>query len=98
MWRQGSEVVIIETDAAVRRTWTYNGQAPTDISGRGGTLFDPALQWVADAREPFDAVIYLTDGVAPKPTVDPRCRLLWVVPDGNAPAALEGQRVVQIPV
>jgi len=96
MWRQGSEVVIVEADATVQQTWTYRGQRPSSVKGRGGTQFDPALEWVRDARDPFDALIYLTDGHAEAPTVRPRCPVLWVLSPGGTDYALEGQRVVRI--
>lgn len=96
MWRQGSEVVIVEADAAVQQTWPYCGQRPTSVNGRGGTQFDPALEWVRDARDPFDALIYLTDGHAEAPTVRPRCPVLWVLSPDGTDYALEGQRVVRI--
>ncbi len=94
IWRSGAEVTVVESDLAVRRHWTYAGEAPVAIGGRGGTRFDPALEWIAAASRPFDGAIYLTDGLARPPRVDPGCPLLWVVPAGADPPALAGQRVV----
>lgn len=80
VWRAGAEVVIIESDTAVGRVYKYNGRVPDKISGRGGTNFDGAFQWMRDHRGlPFDGCLYLTDGEAPAPTVKPPCKLLWVV-------------------
>lgn len=97
MWRQGSEITVIEADAAVQNVWEYAGDGPPQVvAGRGGTAFDPALQWVADAQHPYDAAIYLTDGYAPSPAVRPRCKMLWVLPENGSDEALEGHRVVRI--
>ena len=46
----------------------------------------------------YDGCIYLTDGEAPKPTVKPPCKLLWVItPDGRMGDQLAYGRAVQIP-
>ncbi len=96
IWRQGSQVTVVEADNIVRTSWPYRGVAPEQFAGRGGTKFDPALQWVADAAPRFDAVIYFTDGKAQAPTVNPGCKILWVLPDDGKSDALEGHRVVRL--
>ena len=97
IWRQGSEVFIIEADQVVQNTWAYSGQEPpSSIGGRGGTSFDPALNYVANATQPFDAAIYLTDGHAATPTVLPRCKVLWVLSENGSDSALGGHKTVQI--
>lgn len=96
IWRQGSHVTVIEADNAVRSSWEYRGESPSSTKGRGGTQFDPALAWIADAAPPFDAAIYFTDGQAPAPTVRPRCGVLWVLPDNADDRTLVGQRTVRL--
>ncbi len=96
IWRQGSEVVVIEADNRVRTTWEFRGDIPAKTKGRGGTHFDPALQWVVDAHPPFDAALYFTDGLADAPTVKPSCNVLWVLPPDGQDNALKGQRVVRL--
>ncbi len=84
MWRQGAEVVVVECDAAVQRVFDYRGRPPDKVGGRGGTSFDPAFKWLNEHRRaaPWDGCVYLTDGVAPEPTVRPACKLLWVLVGG----------------
>ena len=80
IWKTGAEVIVIESDTSVGKVYKYNGRLPERISGRGGTNFDGAFQWMRDNRGlPFDGCLYLTDGEAPAPTVKPPCKLLWVV-------------------
>ena len=102
MYSIGCEVHVLQADASPSLYFKYTGTKP--LSGRGGTSFDPALQWINDARngvsipvmngdsEPVeeeitlrvDGAIYLTDGCASKPTVQPYCKTLWVLtPNGN---------------
>ena len=96
IWRQGSQVTIVEADNLVRKTWEFRGLTPGRLKGRGGTKFDPALQWVADANPKFDAAIYFTDGKAQAPTVRPGCKMLWVLPDDGRADVLDGHRVVKL--
>ncbi len=96
IWRQGSQVTIIEADSAVRETWEYRGSAPPKARGRGGTAFDPALRWIAEAVPPFDAALYFTDGKAAMPTVRPSCEVLWVLSADSDDRALHGQRIVTL--
>lgn len=83
IWRQGSEVTVIECDQMVQRVTDYAGKTPTTIAGGGGTSFNPVFQWLRDQSRQFDGLVYLTDGHAPAPTVRPREKVLWVLtPDG----------------
>jgi predicted metal-dependent peptidase len=77
-WKAGAAVHIVECDAAVQRDYPYAGRPPKDISGGGGTEFEPVFLWM-QKQKPFDGVLYLTDGCGPPPITRPRCKLLWVI-------------------
>jgi predicted metal-dependent peptidase len=85
IYRNGAEVFIIECDAAVGNAYPYKKNAPIKITGGGGTNYDPAFEYINKNKKlQIDACVYLTDGYAPKPTIKPRCKLLYVItPDGN---------------
>ena len=96
MWKNGAEITVIECDAAVQRTYPYRGELPKGVAGRGGTVFNPAFQYLRDEsrRQIFDGCIYLTDGYAETPTIKPPCKLLWVItPDGTDENVAFGQAV-----
>lgn len=78
LWRRGVELVVVECDDRVRRTYPYRGQPPTTAAGGGNTNFDPALIWCNQA-ERLDGVVYFTDGQADPPCIASRRPLLWVV-------------------
>jgi predicted metal-dependent peptidase len=82
--RTGTDVMVIECDSEVKRTYPYRGVLPAVVEGGGGTDFTPAFQWLKEeSRQRFDGCIYLTDGYADAPKVKPPCRLLWVIsPNG----------------
>lgn len=80
MARAGAEITLIESDCKVHKVAPYRRNEMPSFKGGGGTDFDPVMQWLHDNRhERFGGCIYLTDGCAPKPTVDPRCPVLWVI-------------------
>ncbi|MBI5513425.1 MAG: hypothetical protein HY909_06620 [Deltaproteobacteria bacterium] len=98
LWRQGADVTVLEADAAVQHVWTYAGRLPSKVGGRGGTDFNPAFQWLQDERRKgvWDGCIYLTDGVAPTPSVRPPCKLLWVLTRDGKGEHLPWGRVVKL--
>ena len=99
MYRQGAEIEVIECDAEVQRTYNYKGQLPTEVSGRGGTVFDPVFAFLRSNRlTHYDGCIYLTDGYAEEPSIRPPCPLLWVItPDGNVGDHLQFGRIIKLP-
>lgn len=56
-------------------------ELPAHVVGRGGTSFDPgllgAVQWAADNGVELDAIVYITDGVAPTPVVTVDVPVIW---------------------
>jgi predicted metal-dependent peptidase len=78
--RAGAEITLIECDCKVHTVNPYKRGKMPQFKGGGGTDFDPVMQWLRDnRRQAFGGCIYLTDGFAPKPTIDPQCPLLWVI-------------------
>lgn len=59
------------------------------VCGRGGTSFQPVIDYVHEHYE-YDGLIILTDGQAPPPQVPPSlCPLLWVCQDQTSYQASE---------
>lgn len=98
MHKQGAEITVIECDAEVQRTYNYKGKFPTEVAGRGGTVFDPVFSFLRSNRlTHYDGCIYLTDGYADEPTIRPPCPLLWVITaDGNAGDHLRFGRIIKL--
>jgi predicted metal-dependent peptidase len=84
-WKAGATVHVVECDAEIQRDYPYAGKPPRDISGGGGTEFEPVFRWMQDKAQ-FDGCLYLTDGYGPAPTTRPRCKLLWVITGGEEDA------------
>ena len=43
VWKAGAAVTIVENDAAIGRVYQYNGTWDGTVTGRGGTVFDEAV-------------------------------------------------------
>lgn len=91
MWRRGVTVTILEVDARVARTYAYRGVTPAKVGGRGGTSFDPAIEWSNENKS--DGLVYFTDGFAPAPAVESRCPILWVLCSDTETNHLPGRHV-----
>lgn len=83
IWKQGAEVMVVECDMTIAATYTYQGVAPTQVHGRGGTSFDPPIQFANESYRP-DALIYFTDGIAPAMKLRARMPVLWMISAGGA--------------
>ena len=63
----------------IQAFYKYNGKIPNRICGRGGTNFDPVLQFLNEKKVNYDGCIYLTDGYGPEPKIKPIKKILWVI-------------------
>lgn len=64
VWKTGASVTIIENDAAIGRIYQYNGKWDGSITGRGGTVFNEAVDYYNNHRRDFNLLIFFTDGYA----------------------------------
>lgn len=78
MHKTGTEVTIIQCDAAISHIGKFSPQHEVKIHGRGGTSFQPVIDYYNENTHKYTCLIYLTDGEAPAPT-PARGRMLWVM-------------------
>ena len=78
IYKSGAEIRVVECDTQIGSVWDYRGTPPEGITGRGGTCFNPPLQYANDEFA-ADAIIYFTDGFAPAPSVKTKAPILWMV-------------------
>lgn len=76
--KTGASVTVVQCDAAISDISPYKGAKDIKIHGRGGTNFQPVINYYNTYINKFTCLIYLTDGEAPPPT-DTRGKLLWVL-------------------
>lgn len=77
IYKTDTKVTIIQCDAKIRGIEEYKGNPQIEIKGRGGTEFDPVIQYYNDNYDKYCSLIYLTDGEC-SCYVQPRGKMLWV--------------------
>ncbi len=80
IYKQGSEILVVECDAQIQRTYSFKNQIPLEIKGGGGTNFTPVIQYANTQFKP-DLLVYFTDGFGAEPEELPRCPILWLISD-----------------
>jgi predicted metal-dependent peptidase len=82
--KSGTYVDIIECDAKIQRVYEYKGQREEiEVQGRGGTDFEPVMKYLAEHRNEYANLIYLTDGECCSPQTQPMKPMLWVHSSGH---------------
>ena len=76
--KTGTEITVIQADTAISNISKFNHRADFKVHGRGGTSFQPVIDYYNDNTHKFTCLIYFTDGEASAPT-PARGRMLWVL-------------------
>lgn len=76
--KTGSEITIIQCDTTITFIGKYKAGDNCKIHGRGGTDFDPVLEYYNQNIGRYSCLVYLTDGEC-NTDVIPRGKMLWVI-------------------
>lgn len=81
MFKTGTEITVVQCDTSISNIQKYRGSedGKIKIHGRGGTYFDPVVDYYNENMRKFSCLIYFTDGEAPNPERPPNGRTLWVL-------------------
>ncbi len=77
----GAAVDYIACDAAVhvdQKMRDGRQIAKEGLKGRGGTAFQPVIDLIIKKRDPFDVVVFVTDGQGDQPPRPPTLRAHWI--------------------
>jgi len=75
--KTGHTIQIILADTKIQDNFKYNPRMPLSIKGRGGTCFQPVIDYYRNNLKKYSCLIYLTDGEASTP-INSRGNILWV--------------------
>jgi predicted metal-dependent peptidase len=86
IYKTGTEVDIIECDAAIQRVYKYDGKQKDkiEVKGRGGTDFEPVMVYLKEHKGKYQNIIYLTDGECTTPETPPARPILWVISENGS--------------
>ncbi len=76
--KQGSEVLVVECDAQIQRTYLLNNEKIKFLKGSGGTNFNPVIQFANEEYQP-DILIYFTDGMSAQKNINSKVKILWCI-------------------
>jgi len=77
LYKAGVDITIVQCDTQIQSIKRYDGKFELEVSGRGGTYFEPVLEHFEQNRQ-FTSLIYFTDGEA-WTDMKPRKPVLWVL-------------------
>ena len=78
MYKCGHDFTLIFADTQMQEPFKYKPSVPIEIKKRGGTDFNPVVDYYLQYRKKYTTLIYLTDGEAPAPTAQIK-NVLWVL-------------------
>lgn len=76
--KTGCEVTVIQCDTSIKAVEKFKPNMDLKIKGRGGTSFDPVIEYYNEHRGSYSCLVYLTDGEASAPE-KARGKMLWVL-------------------
>ena len=79
IYKTGADITIIQCDTAISNIAPYNPREKDwKIHGRGGTEFQPVINYYKEHQREFSALMYYTDGEC-SPPVNARGSILWIL-------------------
>ena len=81
MHKTGVEITVIQCDTRISSIKEYKRpeDGKIEITGRGGTSFQPVIDYYNENKRKYSCLVYFTDGEASNPDPKPRGRMLWAL-------------------
>ena len=84
MHKTGVTITVAQCDADIHDIREYTGKFDGRICGRGGTNFQPVIDYYDENKKKYSTLIFLTDGYCGMPTT-PRGSMMWVMSSNSQP-------------
>lgn len=78
IYKAGARITILECDAVITNQYEYTGSWTGEVHGRGGTNFQPVIDFYRKYKKEYSSLVYFTDGECSLPTNVPR-DVIWVI-------------------
>jgi predicted metal-dependent peptidase len=78
IYKCGVDITIVQCDTTIRSIEPYKGKFEMSVQGRGGTEFDPVLEYFNENQKKYTSLVYFTDGEC-WTHVRPKGNILWVL-------------------
>lgn len=83
IYKAGVDVTIMQCDTSIRSIEAYKGKNEIIVVGRGGTEFDPVLDYYNANQKKYTSLVYFTDGEC-YTSVRPKGNVLWVLSERSS--------------
>jgi predicted metal-dependent peptidase len=83
IYKCGVDITVIQCDTRIRSIEPYKGKFEMAVQGRGGTEFDPVLEYFNENLKKYTSLVYFTDGEC-WTRVKPRGNVLWVLSERSS--------------
>ena len=83
IYKAGVDITIIQCDTSIRSIEAYKGKFEMSVVGRGGTEFDPVLDYYNQNSKKYTSLVYFTDGECDA-NVIPKGNVLWVISERSS--------------
>lgn len=83
IYKQGVDVTVVQCDTSIRSIEPYKGKNEINVFGRGGTEFDPVLDYYNANLKKYTSLVYFTDGEC-YTSVKPKGKVLWVLSERSS--------------
>jgi predicted metal-dependent peptidase len=83
IYKCGVDITVVQCDTNIRSIEPYKGKLEMNALGRGGTEFDPVLEYFNANLQKYTSLVYFTDGEC-YARVKPRGNTLWVLSERSS--------------
>jgi len=95
IYKAGARVTILECDTRINKIVEYDGKRIPEIYGRGGTDFNPPVEYYIKHKKEYASLIYFTDGECSLPNRN-LSGMVWVITSNGMHQDFPG-KVIYIP-
>ena len=83
IYKCGVDITIVQCDTKINSIEPYKGKFEMTVIGRGGTEFDPVLNYFNENLNKYTSLVYFTDGEC-YTDVKPKGNILWVLSEQSS--------------
>ena len=83
IYKCGVDITVVQCDTMIRSIEPYKGKFEMAVQGRGGTEFDPVIEYFNANTKKYTSLVYFTDGEC-YTDVKPKGNTLWVLSERSS--------------
>ena len=83
IYKVGVDITVVQCDTSIKSIEPYKGKNEISVLGRGGTEFDPVLDYYNANLKKYTSLVYFTDGEC-YTSVKPKGKVLWVLSERSS--------------